>query len=288
MIKTFSLLANCKINIYLRILGRRNDGYHDLDSLFYPLPHPADHLDIVAHSGSGLTLRCCPRSLEKDENILHKTYEAFAAITGFRPGLKVFLRKGIPVGAGLGGGSSDAAAFLIFLNSMTRTNRLSQSKLLVLAAKIGADVPFFLFNRPARIGGTGDRITAVDLNLKDLYVLVVCPNIPISTAWAYQAWDEYGPYRKNKVPAFLTTRATKDNGAPFDLLVFSNSFEQVVFSAYPQLGRLKLELMQKGAAGCVLSGSGSSLSAFFRDKDKAMQACFTLDRQNIPFYYNIL
>ncbi len=286
MIKTFSLLANCKINIYLRILGKRSDGYHDLDSLFYPLSHPADHLDIAVHSGSGMTLRCCPRSLEKDGNILHITYEAFAEMTGFRPGLKVFLRKGIPVGAGLGGGSSDAAAFLLFLNSMTRTKKLSQHKLLVLAAKIGADVPFFIFNRPARIGGTGDKITAVNVNLKNLYILVVCPDIPISTAWAYQAWDEYGLYRKNTVPAFLTTEAKKDKGSTFDRLVLSNCFEQVVFPAFPQLGLLKLELMQKGAAGCVLSGSGSSLSAFFRDKDTAMQACFTLDRQNIPFYYN--
>ncbi len=285
MTKNFSLLCGCKINIFLQILGKRKDGFHYLESLLYPLSFPADHMDIVEHSGSGLTLRCCPRELEHQGNILHRTYQAFAEATGLRLGLKVYLHKKIPVGAGLGGGSSNAASLLLFLFSRSKGLSLNSKELMSLAGRIGADVPFFIYNQPARVEGIGNEVTPVHLNLKGMHLVLVCPGISINTGWAYQTYDDYCQNSKSLVPPFLTSPETEDNRNTLEPLTLSNCFEGPIFSRYPQLGRIKLDMLKHGAAGCVLSGSGSSLSAFFREKHRASRACFGLERQNISFYY---
>lgn len=242
-------------------------------------------MDIVEHSGSGLTLRCCPRELEHQGNILHRTYQAFAEATGLRLGLKVYLHKKIPVGAGLGGGSSNAASLLLFMFSRSKGLSLNSKELMSLAGRIGADVPFFIYNQPARVEGIGNEVTPVHLNLKGMHLVLVCPGISINTGWAYQTYDDYCQNSKSLVPPFLTSPETEDNRNTLEPLTLSNCFEGPIFSRYPQLGRIKLDMLKHGAAGCVLSGSGSSLSAFFREKHRASRACFGLERQNISFYY---
>lgn len=286
MSKTYSIKSGCKINLYLKILNRRRDGYHNLDSLFFPLPWPRDYIDISLRSSPGISLRACPKSMENSRNILLRTYELFAAATGFRPGLKAYLSKNIPVGAGLGGGSSNAAAFLLFLNNLNRSAALKRENLLELASKLGADVPFFIYNRPARVTGKGEIVSPVHIDLQRLHVLVICPGISIDTSWAYQAHDHYMKASCPPDDSVLTSGLLRDNKSLFERITLSNSFEKTVFAEYPRLGTIKTQMLQAGASGCVLSGSGSSLCAFFRKRDNLLRACNTLDRQNVSFYYS--
>ncbi len=288
MSKTYSIKSGCKINLYLKILDKRRDGYHNLDSLFYPLPRPGDYIDITLGSGSGISLRSCPKSLESSSNILFRAYELFAAATGFRPGLKVYLSKNIPVGAGLGGGSSNAAYFLLFLNNLNRSTALKRIKLMELASKIGADVPFFIYNRPARVTGKGEIVSPVHIDLKGLHVLIICPGVSIDTARAYQAHDLYVKDCCPPDDSVLTTGPLIDNKSILERITFSNCFEKTVFAEYPRLGSIKTQMLQAGASGCVLSGSGSSLCAFFRERKYLSQACHTLDRQQVSFYYSTI
>ena len=285
MSKTYSIRSGCKINLYLKILNKRRDGYHNLDSLFYPLPWPRDNIDISLGPGSGISLRACPKNLENSSNILLRTYELFAAATGFRPGLKLYLNKNIPVGAGLGGGSSNAASFLLFLNNLNRSTALNREKLLELASRLGADVPFFLYNRPARVTGKGERVSPVSIDLQGLHVLIICPGIHIDTAWAYQTHDRYVQDSCPPRDSVLTTRPFIDNKPLFERITFSNCFEKTIFAEYPGLASIKTQMLQAGASGCVLSGSGSSLCAFFRERNNLPRACNILDHQNVSFYY---
>lgn len=284
MARQFTLTTGCKINLNLKILNRRSDGYHNIDSVFYPLTRPYDSIDIVETPGSGLIVKCCPPSLENNQNILHKAYDLFAGITGFRPGLKVFLHKKVPLGAGLGGGSSNAAGMLMVLNTMAGARKLDHGSLVSLAAKTGADVPFFFARRPARVRGIGDILTPFPVDLKGLKMILICPGIHIDTAWAYRQWDlaENAP-----IPSpGLTSALTTDNDSPLEeQLVLSNSFERVVFRSFPEIGKIKSLMLENGAVACVMSGSGSSLTALFRNQAKACLACFQLDRLSIPFYF---
>jgi 4-diphosphocytidyl-2-C-methyl-D-erythritol kinase len=284
MARQFTLKTGCKINLYLKVLSQRSDGYHNIDSIFYPLARPADHIDIIENQGSGLTIKCCPPSLENKQNILHKAYDLFAGATGFRPGLKVFLHKKIPMGAGLGGGSSNAAGILLILNKMAGARKLDYGSLVSLAAKAGADVPFFCANRPTRVRGIGDILQPFPVNLKDLKMILICPGIHIDTGWAYSQLD-LDENAHAQSPG-LTSTTTTDNDSPLEeQLVLSNSFERIVFRSFPEIRKIKALMLKNGAAACVMSGSGSSLTALFRDPADACRSCALLDRQSIPFYF---
>ncbi len=285
MSRKYSLNTGCKVNLYLKILGKRQDGYHIIDSLFYPLSRPSDSLNIIEVKGTGLTLKCCPAALEHKGNILHKAYELYALASGFRPGLRVFLHKNVPAGAGLGGGSANAAAILLALNEMSGADRLDHENLLSVAARVGADVPFFLVNKPARVRGIGDILSTCSVSLKDFVMLLICPKVHVDTAWAYSQWDLYNENYNPPPSHSLTTPFTTDNDSPLEVrLVLSNSFEEVIFRSYPEIMRIKTSMLKNGAAACVMSGSGSSLIALFRDKAKAAQSCSLLQRQSVPFF----
>ena len=287
MARQYSLNTGCKVNLYLKIIKQRGDGFHIIDSVFYPLPRPADYIDITETGGAGLTMTCCPPVLENRQNILHKAYELFAEATGFKPGIRVFLQKNIPIGAGLGGGSSNAASMLMLLNRMAGSRKLDHNTLLALATRVGADVPFFFSNKPSRVGGIGDILSPFPLNLKGLMMILICPKIHVDTAWAYKQWDLS---RKQDHPSLgLTIGPARDNHSPLEeQLILSNSFEQVIFRFFPEIQKIKVSMFKNGAAACVMSGSGSSLTAFFRDKASAYNSCTLLDRQSIPFYYYYL
>ncbi len=283
--RQFSLKTGCKINLYLKIIKQRSDGYHIIDSVFYPLAKPADHIDIIETKGSGLTVKCCPPELENEQNILHKAYDLFATATDFRPGLRIFLHKNVPVGAGLGGGSSNAATVLAVLNKMAGAQKLEHYSLMSLSARVGADVPFFFSNKPARVKGIGDILSPCAVDLKGLMMILICPRIHVDTSWAYKQWDlnqeSSGPESKG-----LTSISTTDSNSSLDeQLILSNSFEKVVFRSFPEIRKIKTSMLENGAAACVMSGSGSSLTAFFRDQASACRSCDLLDRHSIPFYF---
>ncbi|MBT8763956.1 4-(cytidine 5'-diphospho)-2-C-methyl-D-erythritol kinase [Desulfohalobiaceae bacterium Ax17] len=269
----------CKVNLYLNIVSKLDNGYHQLESLFYPLPKPFDELVIEVTTRKEFILKCSIPELE-NENILEKAYLAYGKKTGFWPGLNIYLRKKIPIGAGLGGGSSDAACMLKFLNSLAKDRALSEEDLLALGSEVGADVPFFILNSPAWVTGIGDKIRLENVLLTGWHALLVCPRIHISTAWAYRAWDV-----KQKKDYLLTREGGKDKKATFTrTLVLYNSFEQVVLPEFRLLYDLKLIMVRSGASAVVLSGSGSSMIAFFRRAELQEQASLILSQLSIPFY----
>ncbi len=274
------LPAPCKINLYLRILSRRADGYHDLETLFFPLPEPADELVIRRfEEGAGSTLRCSDPTLSGPENLVAKACRTYAEKTGFSPALDIFLDKRIPAGSGLGGASSDAARILGYLNDRS-PSPLEAGELAALGARLGADVPFFLQDGPALARGIGDALSPAHVNLSGYALVLVCPADRVNTAWAYSAYDAATVDGKTRSESLLTSVFHQNielfcaTGLPL-----SNSFEEVVFTALPGLRRLKETLFFLGAGAAVLSGSGSAMFGLFRDREQARQAAAALYRQ---------
>lgn len=281
------LTAGCKVNLGLRVTGVRADGYHELDSLFYPLPTPCDHLEIRLSSRQGIVVRCDAQGIDPARNTLTKAYAAFARILEQRsgqpgemaaarlPGLEVMVRKGIPMGAGLGGGSSDAAALLLWLNARLE-QPLQAAALNQLAVSVGADTPFFLQKAPCRVQGIGEKLSPATRNFSGLHLVLVCPGIHVGTPWAFARYDELcgGPYAEN-LPVHsredrqndLTKRGTRANGTFLSEAQFHwdcrNDLEAAVFPRYPQLAAIKAELLRLGACAACMSGSGSSVLGLF-------------------------
>ena len=252
-------ISPAKVNICLRVLNKRGDGYHNIWSIFLPIKEPHDEVEIVSIRDSGIKIECNVKELER-ENILFKVYEEFGKTIGKWPGIFVKLNKRIPIGGGLGGGSSNAACLLKYLSSFIE----SSNKELVLkdiAKRCGADIPFFLKGKPCIVEGIGDRLTEIDLSYDDFYLIVLCPDIEISTAWAYKKLDE----KRKRPSSEVLTINTFDIKNPSRLLdhIWINDFEEVVFNVYKELLELKALIYRLGAKACVLSGSGAALVSLF-------------------------
>ncbi len=275
-VKTDIRHAGCKINLYLHITGIREDGYHTLDSIFWPLSTPHDTLEFNSQAGQGFSVSCDTAGINVQNNTLTKAYAAFIQAGGAllpEHGLvHVHLRKGVPHGAGLGGGSSDAATVLRWCNEHAVTP-LSEAALHTAAVSVGADVPFFLLSKPARVQGIGEVLEELAKPWPQGYVVVLCPNVYISTPWAYKKIDE----EKNKTfsKKLLTKTAfayrTLFTGAGQESTTVGNDFESVVFKAHPQLAKLKQDLLANGAQMATLSGSGSSIIGLVKEQSEAEQ-----------------
>ncbi len=274
-----SLTAGCKVNLGLRITGVRADGYHELDSVFVPLAAPNDRLDIapLPEAAPGIRVRCDAAILDPARNTLTKAYAAFCRLAAVPPpALEVRLHKGIPSGAGLGGGSSDAAALLRWLNSVSPAP-LDEMTLAAAALSVGADVPFFLLNRPCRVRGIGEIIEPLELDLPETSLVLVCPEESISTPWAYRAYDALAAEKKREpAQGGLTTKEMQDNGTALstmpdtraaatacfrrrDALVMRNDLEEAVARHRPIIGAARQALTRCGAWAAVMSGSGSAV-----------------------------
>lgn len=281
-----TLYPGCKINLYLRILGRREDGMHELETLFHPLQEPSDRIEVEVlpqGNGSGLRFTCSSPDLAGPENLVVRAYHSFAAVCGFAPRLRVHLDKRTPVGAGLGGGSADAAAMLRFLNHCAAREGAAPSRngLKALAIGLGADVSFFLQDEPALARGVGELLRPLPEArnmLSGLHIVLCMPRLRVSTAWAYAAWDERFPGGPNGLTAFP---AEDMNMFCLESLVLYNGFEDVVLPAYPALRELKEQLLRHGAQGALLSGSGASVFGVFRQEGAALEAQQALARAEI-------
>lgn len=281
------LRAPAKVNLNLRLLGVRPDGYHQLETLFLPLPGFADTLAVSpTGTAGGIELTCSVPGLSGPENLVAKAYRAYGAATGFAPGLAVHLEKRIPAGAGLGGGSSDAASLLAWLNRRAGERALAPDTLSALAAKLGADVPFFLLGGPALASGIGEVLTPVSFDMSGFSLVLVCPPVHVSTAWAYREWDRLNPgarFDPEKARGLLT--------APGEQIIcpfcpgtgaLQNSLETAVFPAFPALRAIKERLIREGAVAALMSGSGASLFGLFRDHAAAAEAERRFGRESLP------
>ncbi len=273
----------CKINLSLKITGQRPDGYHLLDSLFLALPDPHDTITFSPAREGGLAVACTEEGIDCENNSLTKAWTIFADATGFAPSMTCKLIKGIPWGAGLGGGTADAACLLGFLRTLAGQAgiRVADSELMAMAAKAGADVPFFLSGSPlCRVTGIGDGLENLEpgsLGLGPSYILLVMPDIRVSTPWAYKAYDEM---QKACQKGTLTgaKRADKESIPLYQTAeLFSNDLEAPVFGRYPKLKAVKESLLQLGAYAASMSGSGSCVYGVFDSHAKALAAAKSMD-----------
>ncbi len=255
---------NAKINIGLNIVEKRLDGYHNIETLFYPIPLK-DALEIVPSNGEKHTFHSSGILLEGDPDknlvmkalyLLQKDFEI--------PALDVYLEKAIPFGAGLGGGSADAAFMLKMLNEFLILN-LSDSQLESYASKIGADCSFFIKDKPAFASGIGDILEPVEFSLKGYFLVLVKPDIHISTPEAYALITPQKPEFSIKEQIKKPVNEWK-NG-------IVNDFEKSIFVKYTAIAGIKEQLYAKGALYASMSGSGSSVFGIF-DKQVDLSSCF--------------
>jgi 4-diphosphocytidyl-2-C-methyl-D-erythritol kinase len=267
--------APAKINLSLRVVGKRRDGYHLLDTIMIPIGL-YDEIEITRpKSGTkGLKVTCDHPLVPSGKRNL--AYRAAALLLGARAGrerLHIHIRKNIPVGAGLGGGSSDAAATLIALNRLFSLKKKSR-ELLALAALLGADVPFFIRGRPARARGIGEKLTAIR-SIRRLWLVILYPGFPVSTRWAYQGLSD--KLTKGIETTSLNFLAPGQKELARSLV---NDLEKVVSRRYPQVAFLKTRLVQEGAAGALMSGSGSSVFGIFFSAAMAKKAFVRLRKED--------
>jgi len=259
------LRAYAKINIGLNILGQRSDGYHDLETVFHEIDC-FDEIELERHEKVTMTADSILVPID-GSNLCLSAAHLLQKEKHVRQGVVIHLKKNIPIGAGLGGGSSDAAAVLSGLNRFWEL-RLSNNQLRSLAAQIGADVPFFIEGGTAYATGRGDILELFSLTLP-FWIAVITPLVRISTGWAY---GQLMPRRNGKASG-LQTKLVKQISNPQKLAsIVQNDFEPFVFKTYPELSRVKEKLNELGAVFSLMSGSGSSIYGFFENDKKALAA----------------
>jgi 4-diphosphocytidyl-2-C-methyl-D-erythritol kinase len=262
---TMKLRAYAKINIGIHILGKRSDGYHDLETVFHEIDC-FDEIELEQHDEVAMTADSILVPIDASNLCMHAA-SLLQKEKNIQQGVIIHLKKNIPIGAGLGGGSSDAAAVLCGLNRFWKL-KLSNNQLRTLGAQIGSDVPFFIEGGTAYATGRGEILESFSLKLP-FWVAVVTPLIHISTAWAY---NHLMPNRNGKASG-LQTKLAKQISNPQKLAsIAQNDFEPSAFQTYPELSRIKEKLNEMGAVFSLMSGSGSSLYGFFENEKKAQQA----------------
>ncbi len=251
--------APAKVNLRLEILGKRTDGYHEIRSIMCPV----GLFDVVTvrPGHKGFTITANRQTIPLDStNLAWRAAALFAEKTRLSQGLAIHLEKNIPVGAGLGGGSSDAAAVLHMLNELTGS-KYSQAELVTMAATLGSDIPFFCGSGPALAVGRGEQLSPVTLS-PPFWVLLVMPPFSVSTAWAY---DEYQGV--DREPGVFAAKELDLLAAGPDILV--NDLEEAVICHFGEIGAMKEVLTKCGAWGSLMSGSGSTVFGIFFEEGQA-------------------
>jgi len=255
------LFPNCKINIGLRVVRKREDGYHDLETVFYPIKGLRDELEVervnsqetraqsnLSFVQEGLAVDCAA-----EDNLIMKCYRQMAERYPQIGPVRIRFRKNIPFGAGLGGGSSDAAHMAIALNELFALG-LSREQLVQELRSLGADCAFFIYNEPCFATGIGDILTPLPLSLSGKRIIMVKPDIHVSTREAYQGLTLSADTEPHTPPCTIE-----------EMLRLSNDFEQTVFALHPELAEIKQHLIDAGAVYAAMSGSGSTIFGLFEN-----------------------
>lgn len=259
--------AYAKINLTLDILSRRQDGYHEISSVMQTVSL-ADEITVGINDGTDTVISCSDRNVPTDErNTCAKAISIIRSFTGFSKGVNVDIQKHIPSGAGLGGGSSDAAAVIRFLSEIIGISRQEQVK---IAAMTGADVPFFLSGGASLCEGIGDLLT--DIPAPDgLSVLLFKPEFGCSTPNIYKAFDEEDSHTGMSTENYIKTA---------DIRNCANMLEKPACSLHPEIGDIKKEIYRMGADVALMSGSGSTVFGLFRDTNIAQKASKKLQQNS--------
>jgi 4-diphosphocytidyl-2-C-methyl-D-erythritol kinase len=244
---------NCKINLGLSIIAKRADGYHELETVFYPIAL-SDALEILPADSLTLTQSGISVPGDPEQNLCLKAYHLLKKDFPELPPVQIHLHKNIPMGAGLGGGSSDGSFALMLLNKQFSLG-LNDIQLIDYASQLGSDCPFFVYNKACHAKGRGEILTPIELDLSNYQFVLVHPGKHISTAWAFQ---QLSPNTKSES---IQSIIEKPIGEWKDYLM--NDFESPVFKAEPTLSNIKDQLYHLGAIYASMSGSGSSLFGIF-------------------------
>ncbi len=256
--------ANCKINIGLDVVERRADGFHELSTIMFPVVGLFDEVKVekidsadVEFFAQGIEIDCAAESnlCIKAFNLMHARYAVGA--------VRITLNKNIPFGAGLGGGSSDATAVILAINDLYALE-LSESTLIDLAAELGSDTAFFVRNTPQLCSGRGEKMEHIELDLEDLWLVLIKPDESVSTREAYAGVRPSQP----ETPLSELIKLPVDQWQR----VIKNDFERHIFESHPKLGSIKAELIAAGALYASMSGSGSTIYALFADEPTARQS----------------
>ena len=251
------VLAPAKINLSLKILGQRNDGFHEVDTLIAPISL-YDEIGIEKRPEKGIKFRCDDPSVPQgDDNLVVRAAKTFFETTKIEPAVSIELKKKIPHGAGLGGGSSDAASVLLALNELFEA-QLSREALTEIAEPIGSDIPFFLFQSAALCKGHGEMVSPLKLDTQ-FSILLLKPAFAVSTAWAYSRWRD-----SREIPGI------RYEAQEFAGQTFVNDLERPVVEKFVFLAQLKMWMLSRPEVGAALmSGSGSTLFAVMRSNADA-------------------
>lgn len=259
----FKVSVPAKINLWLEVIRKRSDGYHELSSLMLPVG-VYDHLELELRSGEGISISCDHPGIPTDSrNLVWKAADLFLDAGGIKSGVHIRLEKNIPVAAGLGGGSADAAGVLTGLNHLF-SGCFPMDRLHDLARRIGADVPFFLYQHPALAKGVGEDLQRVE-GLPSYPILLINPLLTVSTAWVYGTLKlTRGESRIKLLPFMAQPWRVRE--------VMENDLESVTLVAHPVLARMKQWLLDRGAIGALMSGSGPTVFGVFAEKREAERA----------------
>lgn len=265
--KTLNCKAPAKVNYLLDVIRRRPDGYHELRMIMQRV-NLCDDIAITLNDEPDIRVLCGRRGVpDGPGNIAWKAARTMLDISGGDHGAVIKITKNIPVAAGLGGGSSDAATVLMGMNELLQLG-LSEQRLMEIGVKLGADVPFFIFKKTALAEGIGEVLTALP-PMPKAWIVLVNPGIHVSTAWVYSNLQLTNRGELNRLPGHFTT--VEDICS-----VFSNDLEAVTVPAFPVIDEVKQKLLDQGAVASLMSGSGPTVFGLFRDKEGARVACEAL------------
>ncbi len=251
------VFPNCKINLGLQIFSKREDCFHNIETVFYPLPF-TDVLEVIEYTPNNKTVEFTATGLLVDgtteDNLCIKAYYLLKKDFPRMPAINLHLHKAIPMGAGLGGGSADAAFMLKLLNDKFKLS-ISTIQLAAYALELGSDCPFFLLNKPCFANGRGEKLKEINLDLSLYKIILINPGIHINTGWAF---SQITPvlHKRCILETILQPVETWKTA-------LNNDFETPVFSAHPEIKEIKEALYKQGALYAAMSGSGSTVFGIF-------------------------
>ena len=285
---TIEIRSPCKVNLVLNILGKREDGFHELETVMFPVPF-FDRLTL-APATSGISLTCSDPSIPADDrNLVFQAAQRFFNDFSVNEGVAMHLDKRLPHQAGLGGGSANAAVALRALNEMFG-GPFDERRLSEMAATLGSDVPFFLSNQPALATGRGELIESLGrFKLLDGATMVlVHPGFGVPTGWAYKELSMHPDLMDGERGRARKLAEAFERGDESGWEMLFNAFERPVFAKYPLLQLMATGLKGLGAKGAMMSGSGSAVFGVFAEREKAVMALGKLAAVHGPFHWSTL
>ena len=278
---TMPVQSYAKINLYFRIGQRLASGYHKIQSVMQRI-ELSDDISVDALSEDNVVVECTNKELENENNLVYQAALLMKKKYKVKHGARIYIEKNVPIEAGLGGGSSDAATALVHLNKLWGL-RLKEKQLIELAAQIGADVPFFIGENAALVEGIGDKIKRIKKSFS-INIVLINPGFRVSTKWAYAAFDRQKPKIKTKADVNALVKAIEKKDIKEIANNLHNDFEPILFKKYKILDEIKNSLLRNDALNACISGSGPTVFGVFNSIYEAREAFFKMQYDQ-PFVF---